>query len=147
MKPLPTNSARFAEATPIWPSLAGYATFCDASLRATGGEHSKNCAISGTGDRLRFERHQRAKMVVVINLHLKESRPWASLSGICRLSRGLGSIWRRTRFQVHAADAKGEIVVARKPTRGRLVPFFAELLPCVVAMEARSSAHHWGRVR
>ncbi len=48
-------------------------------------------------------------------------------------------------FQVHAVDAKGEIVVARKLTRGRLVAFFAELRPCVVAMEACSSAHHWGR--
>jgi len=35
--------------------------------------------------------------------------------------------------------------VARKLTRGRLVPFFAELAPCVVAMEACSSAHHWAR--
>ena len=56
-----------------------------------------------------------------------------------------GSIWRRTRFQVHAVDATGAIVVARKLTRGRLVPFFAELAPCVVAMEACASAHHWGR--
>jgi hypothetical protein len=48
-------------------------------------------------------------------------------------------------FQVHAVDAKGEIVVARKLTRGQLIPFFAELPPCVVAMEACSSAHHWGR--
>ena len=48
-------------------------------------------------------------------------------------------------FQVHAVDAKGEIVVARKLTRGRLVAFFAELPRCVVAMEACSSAHHWGR--
>ncbi len=48
-------------------------------------------------------------------------------------------------FQVHAVDAKGEVVVARKLTRGRLVAFFAELPPCVVAMEACSSAHHWGR--
>src|SRR5208337_5041416 len=28
--------------------------------------------------------------------HLKGSRPWASLSGISPLSRGSGSIWRRT---------------------------------------------------
>ena len=48
-------------------------------------------------------------------------------------------------FQVHAVDAKGEIVVARKLTRNQLIPFFAELPPCVVAMEACSSAHHWGR--
>ena len=27
----------------------------------------------------------------------------------------------------------------------QLIPFFAELPPCVVAMEACASAHHWGR--
>ena len=48
-------------------------------------------------------------------------------------------------FQVHAVEAKGEIVVARKLTRSQLIPFFAELPPCVVGMEACSSAHHWGR--
>ena len=48
-------------------------------------------------------------------------------------------------FQVHAVDAKGEIVVVRKLTRSQLIPFFAELPPCVVAMEACCSAHHWGR--
>ena len=48
-------------------------------------------------------------------------------------------------FQVHAVDARGEIVVARKLTRSRLVAFFSELPRCVVAMEACPSAHHWGR--
>src|SRR6516225_9053386 len=48
-------------------------------------------------------------------------------------------------FQVHAVDANGEIVVARKLARGRLVGFFSELPRCVVAMEACSSAHHWGQ--
>jgi transposase len=48
-------------------------------------------------------------------------------------------------FQVHAVGAKGEIVMARKLTRSQLIPFFAALPPCVVAMEACSSAHHWGR--
>jgi transposase len=45
-------------------------------------------------------------------------------------------------FQVHAVDAKGEMVVARKLTRSQLILFFAELAPCVVAMEACASAHH-----
>ena len=39
-------------------------------------------------------------------------------------------------FQVHAIDANGEIVVARKLARGRLIAFFSELPRCVVAMEA-----------
>jgi transposase len=48
-------------------------------------------------------------------------------------------------FQVHAVDANGDLAVARKLTRGQLIPFFAALPPCVVAMEACASAHHWGR--
>ena len=48
-------------------------------------------------------------------------------------------------FQVHAVDANGEIVVARKLGRAQLTPFFAALPPCTVAMEACASAHHWGR--
>ena len=47
-------------------------------------------------------------------------------------------------FQVCAVDAKGEIVIARKLTRGRLIAFFSELPPCVVAMEACSSAPSLG---
>lgn len=34
-------------------------------------------------------------------------------------------------LQVHAVDAKGEIVLARKLTRSQLIPFLAELPPCV----------------
>ena len=66
-------------------------------------------------------------------------------------SRNLSTVTRvgldlaKRAFQVHAVDAKGEIVVARKLTRSRLISFFAELAPCVAAMEAGSSAHHWGR--
>ena len=48
-------------------------------------------------------------------------------------------------FQVHAVDANGEIVAARKLARGSVVGFFSELPRCVVAMEACPSAHHWGR--
>ncbi len=48
-------------------------------------------------------------------------------------------------FQVHGVDAKGEVVVAHKVRRGALTQFFAKLAPCVVAMEACSSAHHWAR--
>jgi hypothetical protein len=46
-------------------------------------------------------------------------------------------------FQVHAVDLRGEVVVAHKVRRGGLLEFFARLAPCLVAMEACSSAHHW----
>ncbi len=48
-------------------------------------------------------------------------------------------------FQVHAIDAKGAVIVARSVRRGGLLGFFSSLPRCLVAMEACSSAHHWGR--
>ena len=70
-----------------------------------------------------------------------------SLGEFSRLFTRVGLDLAKTMFQVHAVDAKGEIVMARKLTRSQLIRFFAELPPCVVAMEACSSAHHWGRTR
>ena len=63
------------------------------------------------------------------------------LSSVTRVGLDLA----KTVFQVHGVDAKGDVIVARKVRRGALAPFFARLAPCVVAMEACSSAHHWGR--
>lgn len=48
-------------------------------------------------------------------------------------------------FQIHAIDAAGEVVVAKPVRRGKLLAFFSALPTCVVAMEACSTAHHWGR--
>jgi transposase len=48
-------------------------------------------------------------------------------------------------FQVHAVDAKGEIVAARRLTRSQPILFFAVLPSCVVAMEACSSRIIGGR--
>jgi hypothetical protein len=79
------------------------------------------------------------------NPYLKGGRLWAksirNLSTVTRVSLDLA----KRVFQVQAADAKGEIVAARKLMRNQLIPFFAVPPPCVVAMEAFSSAHHWGR--
>lgn len=48
-------------------------------------------------------------------------------------------------FFVHAVDAEGEQVVARALRRRDVLAFFASLRPCLVGLEACSSAHHWGR--
>ena len=76
--------------------------------------------------------------------HLKGSRPGQAYPEFVDCHAGGLDLAKRV-FQVHAVDAKGEIVVTRKLTRSRLISFFAELPPFVVAMEACSSAHHWGR--
>ena len=48
-------------------------------------------------------------------------------------------------FQVHGVDASGHTVLRRRLARGELVAFFAKQPPCLVGMEACSSAHHWAR--
>ncbi len=45
-------------------------------------------------------------------------------------------------FQVHGVDAEENTVLKKRLTRTRLVPFFAQMEPCLVAMEPCGSAHH-----
>ena len=48
-------------------------------------------------------------------------------------------------FQVHGVDAAGHLVLKRRIRRQGLLAFFEALPPCLVGMEACSSAHHWAR--
>lgn len=48
-------------------------------------------------------------------------------------------------FQVHGATADGSVAFRRKLTRAKFLAFFSEQSPCIVAMEACASAHHWAR--
>lgn len=48
-------------------------------------------------------------------------------------------------FQVHGVDAEGQVVVQRRLTRAKLIPFFEKLPRCRVGIEACATAHHWGR--
>jgi transposase len=50
----------------------------------------------------------------------------------------------KTVFQIHAIDAEGG-VLRRQLRRHEVLAFFAGLQPCVVAMEACGTAHHWAR--
>src|SRR5271165_1498326 len=101
------------------------------------------CGHNGEGGR-RPERHQRAKMVVVTNPSEGKPPMGRSITELSSVTR-VGLDLAKNAFQVHGVDAKGEVVVTRKLRRGALAQFFAKLAPCVVAMEACSSAHHWGR--
>jgi transposase len=51
----------------------------------------------------------------------------------------------KTLFQIHGVGAGGKVVVRKLLRRGQMATFFAGLPPCVVGMEACSSAHHWAR--
>jgi transposase len=48
-------------------------------------------------------------------------------------------------FQVVGRNERNEKVLAKRLRRSQVEPFFAKLPPCIVAMEACSSAHFWAR--
>ena len=48
-------------------------------------------------------------------------------------------------FQVHGVSADGEVLIRRRLTRGRMLPFFAKLPRCLVGIEAYNNSHYWAR--
>jgi transposase len=48
-------------------------------------------------------------------------------------------------FQVHAITKDEEVAFNRPLRRAQLLAFFSKIEPCLIGMEACSSAHHWAR--
>lgn len=48
-------------------------------------------------------------------------------------------------FQLHATDREGRVVMKKRVARSRLLSTMSQIEPCVVAMEACATSHHWGR--
>lgn len=46
-------------------------------------------------------------------------------------------------FQVHGVDERGKTVLKKQLKREQITPFFANLQPCLIGMEACGSAHYW----
>jgi len=48
-------------------------------------------------------------------------------------------------IQVHGADDKGKAVLKKQLKRAQVLPYFANLTPCRIGMEACGGAHYWAR--
>ncbi len=48
-------------------------------------------------------------------------------------------------FQLHGVDAHGKALFRKKLSRGQLLPFIAQLNPCLIGMEACGAASFWAR--
>ena len=48
-------------------------------------------------------------------------------------------------FQLHGIDEQGRVVLTKALKRTQVLPFFANLAPYWIGMEACGSAHHWAR--
>lgn len=49
-------------------------------------------------------------------------------------------------FQLHGTDAKGNRVLTKRLSRGKLIEYMANITPCLVGIEACGGAHYWVRV-
>ena len=57
----------------------------------------------------------------------------------------IGLVLAKNIFQVHGITKDEEVAFNWPLRRAQLLPFFSKLEPCLIGMEACSSAHHWGR--
>jgi transposase len=48
-------------------------------------------------------------------------------------------------FQVHGIDQNGQVLIRRQVRRSEVIGFFRRLPPCLIGMEACSTAHFWAR--
>ncbi len=48
-------------------------------------------------------------------------------------------------FQVHGVDYQDKAVLRKQLRRNQMLAFFRQLSPCLIGMEACSSAHYWAR--
>ncbi|MGA8148258.1 MAG: hypothetical protein WB870_11885 [Gallionellaceae bacterium] len=46
-------------------------------------------------------------------------------------------------FQIHGVDERGKVQVRKVLKRKDMAKYFANLEPCLIGMEACSTAHHW----
>ncbi len=51
----------------------------------------------------------------------------------------------KTVFQVHGVDEHGKISLKKQLKRAQMLPYFANIPPCLIGMEACGSAHYWAR--
>lgn len=57
----------------------------------------------------------------------------------------IGFAIAKSSFQVHGVDAHGKVVVRKQLSRSKVLPYFAQLSPCLVGLEACGGAHYWAR--
>ena len=60
---------------------------------------------------------------------------------VCRIGLDIAKEY----FQLHGVDKHGKDVFNKKLRRNQVLPFFANLPPCLVGLEACGGAHYWAR--
>ncbi len=51
----------------------------------------------------------------------------------------------KSSFRVHGVDAHGKVVIRKQLSRSKVLPYFAQLPPCLIGLDACGGAHYWAR--
>jgi transposase len=57
----------------------------------------------------------------------------------------LGIDLAKNLVQVHGVDQRGHVVLTKRLPRAKVLPFLAQLPPCLIGLEASGGAHYWAR--
>src|SRR5665647_1942806 len=72
-------------------------------------------------------------------------KAWQNSGRPCMKITTIGVDLAKNIFQIHGVDTHDKPVVRRALKRGEMLPYFANLEPCLIGMEACGSAHYWAR--
>lgn len=81
--------------------------------------------------------HHYAKIAYVIFHHNQEATDMKAITVGIDLAKNI--------FQAHGVNEHGKKVFNRQIRRNQMIEFFTQLKPCLIGMEACSSAHFWAR--
>lgn len=84
------------------------------------------------------ERHRSAKV------ELGECPPETERERQMKI-RTVGVDLAKSFFQAHGVNEHGKVALKKQLKRSQVLPFFANLPPCLIGMEACGSAHYWAR--
>jgi transposase len=48
-------------------------------------------------------------------------------------------------LQVHGVNQRGHVILTKRLARKKVLPFFAQLSPCLIGIEASGGTHYWAR--
>ena len=63
------------------------------------------------------------------------------MGAVCQIGLDIA----KNSFQVHGVDKRGKVLFNKKLKRAAVLPFFANLPPCLVGIEACGGSHYWAR--
>src|SRR5918911_650203 len=77
---------------------------------------------------------------------LCERQPFSTIGGSTMAQvTTLGVDIAKNGMCIHGVDAHGHVIVKKRLARQKVLPFVAQLPPCLVGMEASGGAHYWAR--